>query len=360
MVLHTDTNKPVVLVTAVGAPPGLNTLRFLHESGKYRLVATDADPMCTGLYHYVESGVKHAVLPKTTETKKYLDAVYGLISEHGISAVIPCVEDEVRIFARYRESISAAGAKVLLPDNEVLRIASNKVLSTKVAEENRISCPQSVTLPQGHDIREIRKILEAFAGTCPLPWIVKPVFGHGMNGVTNVDSLEGALRAVEAADSEVFVQECIPGEAGSMHLIGLLYDGDGRVVRRFSSRSFRTLYGNGGPATAGISIHLPRLIAQTEHLINCIGNWRGPAAVEWMLDPRDARFKYIEINPRLWGYSSLSVGAGARFHECLVELTLGNDLEDDPGFKEGVVMMRTTFDVMFETAPMGVATWAAQ
>jgi len=82
--------------------------------------------------------------------------------------------------------------------------------------------------------------------------------------------------------------------------------------------------------------------------------------VEWMLDPRDARFKYIEINPRLWGYSSLSVGAGARFHECLVELTLGNDLEDDPGFKEGVVMMRTTFDVMFETAPMGVATWAAQ
>jgi hypothetical protein len=30
--------KPVVLVTAVGAPPGFNTLRFLHESGRYLLL----------------------------------------------------------------------------------------------------------------------------------------------------------------------------------------------------------------------------------------------------------------------------------------------------------------------------------
>lgn len=38
-----------ILITAVGAPPGLNVLRALHETGKYRLVAADANPAAPGL-----------------------------------------------------------------------------------------------------------------------------------------------------------------------------------------------------------------------------------------------------------------------------------------------------------------------
>lgn len=351
VVLHTDGKKPVVLVTAVGAPPGLNTLRFLHESGKYRLVAADADPLCTGLYQFAGFGVTCAVLPKASNSDEYLKAVCGLIEEHNISAIIPCIEEEILVLAQNCEKIKASGANVLLPNYEVLRVASNKALSTQVAGKNDIPCPKGVIIPKQCDTWEVSKILESFAKTCSLPWIVKPVYGHGMIGITEAATLDKACQACESAETELFVQEYIPGKVGSMHLVGLLYDWDGRVVCRFSSRSFRTLYPTGGPATAGISIHLPELITQTERLLSCIGSWKGPAAVEWMLDPRDGRFKYIEINARLWGYSSLAVCAGSRFHEWLADLTLGNGPVHDPGFREGVVMMRTTHDVLFQTCP---------
>jgi exodeoxyribonuclease-3 len=41
-------NLPSVLVTSVGAPPGLNALRSLFEAGEFELVAADANKYSPG------------------------------------------------------------------------------------------------------------------------------------------------------------------------------------------------------------------------------------------------------------------------------------------------------------------------
>ncbi|MCE9599006.1 MAG: ATP-grasp domain-containing protein [Spirochaetia bacterium] len=196
--------------------------------------------------------------------------------------------------------------------------------------------------------------LGEFQKQYPLPWIVKPVQGHGMRGVFLVESIAEAVKQLQSADSDCLIQECIPGAIGSMHLVGLLFNRDGKVIRRFSSHSIRTLYANGGPATAGISKNLPELIRTTERIFESLGGWRGPANVEWMLDPRDGRFKFIEVNPRLWGYGFLAVGAGVNFPVALVEAALGRDPGADPGFKDGITMVRTTHDLIFDACPFDV------
>ena len=345
------TAKPTILVTAVGAPPGRNTLRFLNQSGKYRLVASDADKYSPSLYQFAEDGVKNVILPIAADESAYLEKLEEVIATHQVSAIVPCIEEEIVVLARHRERLAEKGIQLMVPEADALENAVNKAYSARIAQEKGIACPTSLTIPTGSSQEVITQQLNTFAETCAFPWIIKPVSGHGMRGVEKVETMEHALKVATGMKSEIFVQECIPGKIGSMHLVALMCNDSGQVVRRFSSRSFCTLFPEGGPATAGITTDNPQLIADTEKLLNELGHWRGPAAVEWMLDPRDGQYKFIEVNARLWGYSSLAAGSGAKFHEYLADLSLGQDIGEDPGFKVGVVMMRATQDLIFETCP---------
>lgn len=347
--------QKAVLVTAVGAPPGLNTLRFLLEDGLYRLIAADADPLCTGLHQFASAGVERVVLPKATEWEAYLSALTGVINKYNITAIIPCIETEIQLLAENTDFLRTLGVSILLPEAGVLKKAIDKYRSTMLAVSLGIPCPKTFPIEsplEGIDPVLLQKELSRFEKECSFPWIIKPRFGYGMRGVLRVDSIQEAGKAIRSSNAGVFVQEYLPGKAGSMYLVGLLYDWDGKCVRRFASKSFRTLFPEGGPATAGISLYEPVLVEMTERLISGIGKWQGPAAVEWMLDPRDRSFKFIEINARIWGYSSLAAGAGAYFHRWLAMLTLKKDIGPDPGYKQGVVMMRTTYDVLFEKTPL--------
>lgn len=341
---------PTILVSAVGAPPGLNTLRQLATSGSYRIIATDADRLSPGLYEFQRQGVIPEVLPLAAEPT-FLPALEAIITKYGVQAMLCCIENEIHAIAPVRDRLKALGCTILLPDNPVLSRGIHKGVSTLAAEQAGLPCPASIHLPAQPTQEELSAV-QNFAKATPAPWICKPVHGHGMAGIETVHSVEEATAHAKAMDTEMLLQEFIPGEIGSMYVVALLYDMDNALRRSFVSRSFRTLYPTGGPATAGISVHNPELAQRTAHLLEAIGPWRGPAAVEWMLDPRDGEFKFIEINARLWGYSSLAPAAGAPFHRLAAQLALGQEIGEDPGYQEGVVMMRTFTDMIFTTPPM--------
>lgn len=340
--------RPVVLVTAVGVPPGLNVLRALLETGACDLIAADADPRSPGLYQFA---TQHTVLPFAADTRAYLDALVDLVRTRAVTVILPCLEDEVVVLAQHRAELEAVGARLLLPEAGVVRAVTDKGACTRVATNNGIDCPISQVLPADSSVAERKALLQQFLCVCPLPWIIKPVWGHGMRGVTQVATFDEALAASCITSAELLVQEFIPGPVGSMYLTGLLYDGEGNVVRRFSSRSIRTLYPSGGPATAGVSVIRPDMIEATERLVGLIGTWKGPLNAEWMLDPRDGKLKFIEINPRMWGYGYLATGSGLNFPAGIVSLALGQDIGPDPGFSVGVTLLRSTTDLIFSTSP---------
>jgi len=339
-------NLPVVLVTAVGAPPGLNALRALKEKRHYKLIAADADPMSPGLYLYGDG----TVLPKAANEKEYIAALTALISARQISVIIPCVEEEILVLAKYRKQFEKLGVRMLIPEYPVVNAATNKEKLLDFAMRNGIACPRTRGIPAKMGIRERKRELADFTDASSPPWIVKPCMGHGMHDVFQVDSLGEAWDCIKSAKRDFVVQEFIPGKVGSMYLVGLLYNFKGELVRRFVSRSIRTLYPTGGPATAGISLDLPVLAEVTERLIGLVGEWCGPVNVEWMLDPRDEEFKLIEINPRMWGYGYLAVGSGTNFPDLIVKLACGKDVGKDPGYRTGVVMLRATHDVIVQDA----------
>lgn len=342
-------NLPSVLVTSVGAPPGLNALRSLFESGEFELVAADANKFSPGLYQYTSNNF---ILPYASEATLYKTQLKKAINKFNIKVIIPCIEEEVILISSFVDELKIMGVNLLLPPNNLILKASNKEISTHIARENKISCPLTLYLNSNLTLNEKLYRLNSFLNDCPFPLIFKPVFGHGMKGIMTIESLASALEALPSLNQDYIVQEFIPGKIGSMYLVGLLYDEESKVVQRFSSRSIRTLYPSGGPATAGISQSSPELIDRTEFLISKIGNWVGPLNVEWMLDPRDNEFKFIEINPRLWGYGYLATASGINFARDIAKLALKKEIIKNIPFKEGVTLIRSIVDITFSKTPI--------
>lgn len=343
--------KPRVLVTAVGAPPGLNTLRVLVESGRYNMFAADASIDAAGLYQYE---CNRLVMPKAGDAGAYIEALEACVLEHDLDVIIPCIEEEALCIADAIPHHSLLADRVLLPSGNVVHAATNKWRATKACMELRLPCPKSRLVPSENTFEEKAEILDAFERSCPMPWIVKPTISHGMRGVEKIQSISEAHRYLRDSEEELIVQEFIPGAVGSMYLAGMVYNRSGSMVRSFASRSIRTLYEGGGPATAGISVESDPIVRNTQSLIDSLGGWTGPVCAEWMLDPRDGQFKFIEINPRLWGYSYLTKVAGSPFAEHVADLSLGKNIGPDQGYAVGAVLMRSTVDLGWRDCPFPI------
>lgn len=46
-----------------------------------------------------------------------------------------------------------------------------------------------------------------------------------------------------------------------------------------------------------------------------------------MIDPRDMKYKLIEVNPRIWGWHSLAIGAGVDLPYILYKDIIGEKIE---------------------------------
>lgn len=334
-----------ILITAVGAPPGLNVLRALHESEKYNLILSDANKNAIGLYQY---NLPYFVSPLASD-KNYLETIIAFAKKHNVDGIIPCIEEDALLFSKKNTKLKSEGINTNLPNYNEIKIASNKGFMTKKCKENGIPHPKSIVVKFGEE--GLNDKVSDFYRTIKASCIVKPTFGHGMQGVYTVNSVNEILDKVELLKCECILQEKIPGKAGSMYLSALLYDGNGSVIRSFASRSLLTLYEDGGPATAGESVYAPELINRLKVLVESIGRWCGPINAEWMLDPRDNEWKFIEVNPRHWGYGYLAVASGCNFPLANAAVTCGDDPGKDSGYEYGIVIARNNFDYVMRNHP---------
>jgi hypothetical protein len=67
--------------------------------------------------------------------------------------------------------------------------------------------------------------------------------------------------------------------------------------------------------------------------------------VEFVRDARDGQFRFLEINPRVWGSIGFGRFAGVDFHTPYRELARGKPVAADLAFRVGVVYRRVGRDL---------------
>jgi carbamoyl-phosphate synthase large subunit len=330
-----------VLVTGVGAPPGLGMLRSLREADPdLRIAASDVNPLSGGLY---EPGVLRCDLPSAADPEAYVSALLDVCQTNKLDIVIPGSEAEAAVLSPLRDEWAKLGIRLPLPDPDVIAFGIDKgKLLTRAAEAD-LAHPLSLQAEEPID-------LESWPDR--FPCVVKPRCSRGARGVsypTNRHELRETWQITVAEHGPSVIQEYIPGGPDTIYTVGTLWN-HGELVVSTLHRKLQTNPPTGGVAIAGETIVDAELMAAGLAVFEATGPWHGLAAVELKRPAPDAPAFILEINPRMWGFGYLMTLAGLNIPALLVRMLAKDPSLDSSQFKSHPLyaptrMTRTWMDV---------------
>jgi len=150
-------------------------------------------------------------------------------------------------------------------------------------------------------------------------------------------------RALEhSRGNEVLIQEIIPGD-GHHQYSSCLFFKDGRVLASMEALRWRQHPPEFGRAATYVeSIDHPEVREMAARFLKEI-NYYGLAEIEFKQDPRDGKFKLLDVNARTWGFHALGQAAGVDFPYLLFADQVGEPVQECHG-NAGLGWMRMITD----------------
>lgn len=244
---------------------------------------------------------------------------------------------------------------VLYPTREetVAAIALNRTL---LSRSFRVPTPAWPSVRPAWDKRETYRLAARLGIPTPRTWfphaehdlelvntrsavVVKPAIKEHFIYATGAkawradgpDELRAAYRrAVGVVDpAEVLVQELVPG-GGECQVAYCAFFKQGQAIASMTVRRLRQHPSDFGRASTFVeTIELPQLEQPSMNFLRAI-DYYGLVELEYKHDPRDGRYKLLDVNPRTWGYHGLGAAAGVDFPYLLFRDQLGLPLPQEP------------------------------
>src|SRR5262249_31011075 len=143
--------------------------------------------------------------------------------------------------------------------------------------------------------------------------------------------------------SQILVQEFIPGD-GRYQFSSCMFFKDGRATSSMEAQRWRQHpIEFGRSATFVETVDLPEIKELSIRFLQAI-NYYGLAELEYKLDPRDGKYKLLDVNARTWGFHALGPAAGVDFSHMLFADQLGEGVQNCHG-RAGVGWMRAVTDI---------------
>lgn len=225
-------------------------------------------------------------------------------------ALIPTNDYALAALAQYRDHLSRSFS-VTVPDEEITRRVLDKASTYQCAREAGVDVPRSY----GPATRQTAARLDL-----AFPLVVKPlqsarfweVFGKKLFVVGDRTELIAAVGLIEQSGIAAEVFDLVPGSDGRVYTYTVYINRWGHPVAEFASRKLRKAPRHFGVGRASIVEDAPQLRERTIALLQHIG-WQGLACVEYKLDPRDGRYRLMEINGRCPLSNALSTRCGVNY-----------------------------------------------
>lgn len=294
-----------------GDSRALGVARSLGRRGIPVWAIDEGDYLVARHSRYVRRSLPWPEDESEAEQASYLT---GLADEHGLDGwtLFATSDETAALAARNHEALSQR-FKMTTPPWEQTRLAYDKRLTYELAESLGVGAPRT---HHPRDRAEVERIEVEF------PCILKPTAKRDLNRFTNdkawpaasraelLDRYEEACTLVEP--DEVMVQELIPGGGEAQFSFGAAcLEGRplGSIVAR-RSRQYPVAFGRSSSFVE--TIEAPEVERDARRLLEAIG-YTGVVEVEFKRDPRNGRFKVLDINPRLWTWFTLGARAGVDF-----------------------------------------------
>jgi predicted ATP-grasp superfamily ATP-dependent carboligase len=311
-----DKNQPGAIVLG-GNFVGLGIVRSLGRRG-IRVWVIDADR-------------SKAIAQFSRYTTRFIETKEPLTElllregrEHKLNGwvLMPVADDYVEVLSANREALSAI-YKVTTAPLDVTRFALDKRQTYRRAHELGIAAPWTAVGNSPADIE---------AGKIPYPVILKPAVNHHFFPQTNIK----ALPADNAAElqrgfaqmsryiqpDEILVQERIPGGGENQFSFCAVCQNGHAYASLVAQRGRQYPVDFGNASTFVFTTNQPVVEAAGRLFLESIA-FDGLAEVEFKFDPRDGKYKILDVNPRTWGWHTLGKAAGIDFPYLLWRQAVG-------------------------------------
>jgi predicted ATP-grasp superfamily ATP-dependent carboligase len=257
--------------------------------------------------------------------------------------LFPTRDEHVAAFARHRVQLSEI-FRVPTPGWDIVKWAWNKWNTYCLAQKLNIPIPRT-WCPRS--LEELDQLDAEF------PLGIKPAVKEDFFYATKAKAWRAnnrtelrelfARASSYARGNEVLVQEIIPGD-GNYQFSSCVFFKNGAAVGKMSAQRWRQHPPEFGRAATFVeSIDLPVIEEPTFRFLRAI-DYYGLAEIEYKLDPRDGKYKLLDVNARTWGFHSLGASAGVDFSYLLYADQVGDAVAECNG-RPGVSWMRMLTDV---------------
>jgi D-aspartate ligase len=308
------TAAPVGGLVIGGDYQGLGIARSLGRRG-IPVVVLDDERSIARASRYVSRSVQVPELRGEAETIDALVDVCDRLQLHGW-VVYPTREETVAAVSSHRDRLAEL-YRVPTPAWSAVRPAWDKRETYRLAEALQIAAPRSWFPQSEADLAQV---------DMRAPVILKPAIKEHFFYATGVkawraDDHEELVNAYRRARTtlpanEVIVQEMVPG-GGQQQVAFCAFFKDGDCVASMTVRRRRQHPSDFGRASTFVeTIDLPELAEPSCRFLRATGYY-GLVELEYKLDPRDGRYKLLDVNARTWGYHTLGEAAGVDFSYLL-------------------------------------------
>ena len=325
-----------------GCFQGLGIVRSLGRRGVPVVVIDDE----FSISRYSRYTTRYLRVPNLRDEQKTVDTVLEVGQRLGLEGWVlyPTMEQTVAAFSRYRSQLTEF-FRVPTPDWNTVQWAWDKRNTYRLAQELDIPSPKT-WYPK--NLGELEQIEDT-----DFPLAIKPAIKEHFIYATKVkawraDTRKELVERFEQATAlvgpgETMIQELIPGDSRQQFAYCAFFK-EGQAIGSMVAQRRRQHPPEFGRASTFVeTIDQPLLENLSERFLRAI-NYYGLVELEYKLDPRDGRYKLLDVNARTWGYHSLGQRAGVDFPYLLFA-----DLLDEPveacRAKAGVRWLRFVTDL---------------
>jgi D-aspartate ligase len=337
-----DTRTPVVVLTGDVAVSGgsLAIARTLGRLGVTAYLVTGSGPRNP----VSASRYWHKTIPQTFSQPEdasvaNLTAVgQELGARHGAFPLLLTAEDWPAVFIERHAAALEQAFIFPKPAQPLIHRLANKWTMNALASEHDIPTPET-SLPQS--MIDVEEFLE----TTTFPVVLKPAdpYAPRIPEKRITTSRRELMSIVEREQSRgplnFILQEHIPGDATSVWMCNGYFGRDGTPAYVFTGRKIRQASPMG---VALLSVCIPQATVQEQTMSFMTGvGYRGCVGIGYRYDPRDGRYKLLDVNPRVSGVFRLFSAANGMdlVRACYLDLTGQDPVPITP---------RTGLKLMFE------------
>jgi D-aspartate ligase len=293
------------VVVEVAWVNGLAAIRSLGRRGVH-VVAVDNRPFALGFRsRYAE--------PRLAPDP--LDNEDGFIA--ALQAIAAETDDVLPLFPTHDEHLNAIARHAdVLGERYRFPFPAWDVLERIQSKRHQLETAESIGFPVPRTFHP-SSLAEGLAAGEELgfPVLVKPSANVGFRRrhrrqLFRCETVAELERAYEAAmPYQPMVQELIPGGDEELYTLGSYVNRDGEALGLFCGHKLSQTRGFMGSARVGEALWVDEIAEQGLPLLRALG-FHGISQLETKRDPRDGRFKLMEVNPRLWQWHSLAAACG--------------------------------------------------